>query len=45
MYVNRDTLDMGAEGERALRTLFRLAWARRLIPTNPDFKIVRPDAS
>lgn len=43
MYVNRDTLDMGAEGERALRTLFRLAWARRLIPTNPDFKIVRPD--
>ncbi len=43
MYVNRDTLDMGDEGERALRTLFRLAWARRLIPTNPDFKIVRPD--
>lgn len=42
MYVNRDTLDMGAEGERALRTLFRLAWARRLIPNNPDFKIVRP---
>lgn len=43
MYVNRDTLDMGEEGERALRTLFRLAWARRLIPNNPDFKIVRPD--
>lgn len=42
MYVNRDTLDMGPEGERALRTLFRLAWARRLIPNNPDFKIVRP---
>lgn len=43
MYVNRDTLDMGPEGERALRTLFRLAWARRLISHNPDFKIVRPD--
>jgi 1,4-dihydroxy-6-naphthoate synthase len=42
MYVNRDTLDLGVEGERALRTLFRLAWARRLIPSNPDFKIIRP---
>jgi 1,4-dihydroxy-6-naphthoate synthase len=42
MYVNRDTLDLGPEGERALRTLFRLAWARRLIPAYPDFKILRP---
>ncbi|MBP9698953.1 MAG: ABC transporter substrate-binding protein, partial [Elusimicrobia bacterium] len=42
MYLNRDTLDLGPEGERALRTLFRLAWARRLIPSNPDFKILRP---
>lgn len=45
MYVNRDTLDLGAEGERALRTLYRLAWARRLIRKNPDFKVVRPTAS
>jgi 1,4-dihydroxy-6-naphthoate synthase len=45
MYVNRDTLDIGEDGERALRTLFRLAWARRLIPHNPTFKIVRPDVS
>ncbi|MBL8023332.1 MAG: ABC transporter substrate-binding protein [Elusimicrobia bacterium] len=43
MYVNQDTLDMGPEGERALRTLFRLAWARRLIPKNPTFKIIHPE--
>lgn len=42
MYVNRDTLDIGSDGERALRTLFRLAWARRLISSNPDFKILHP---
>lgn len=43
MYVNRDTLDMGSEGERALRTLFRMAWAKRLIPNRPVFKVVRPE--
>jgi 1,4-dihydroxy-6-naphthoate synthase len=42
MYVNRDTLDLGAEGARALRTLYRLAARRGLIKEAPVFKVFRP---
>jgi 1,4-dihydroxy-6-naphthoate synthase len=38
MYVNRYTLDMGEEGREALRTLYRWAAERGLIPScDPEF--------
>lgn len=42
MYVNRDTLDMGTEGVRALRVLYRRAAVRKLIPRAPVFSVFRP---
>jgi 1,4-dihydroxy-6-naphthoate synthase len=42
MYVNKDTLDMGKEGERALRTLFSRARARGLIDAPVPLDIIRP---
>jgi 1,4-dihydroxy-6-naphthoate synthase len=42
MYVNRDTLDMGREGTRALETLFGRAAERGLLPNSTRFDIVRP---
>jgi 1,4-dihydroxy-6-naphthoate synthase len=42
MYVNRDTLDMGTEGVKALRALYRRAAARGLIKKVPSFRVFRP---
>jgi 1,4-dihydroxy-6-naphthoate synthase len=42
MYVNRDTLDMGKEGERALRLLFRMAHRKGLTPKPVALEIIRP---
>ena len=40
MYVNRDTLDMGEEGKRALSTLYRRAYESGLIPATPRLDVV-----
>ena len=40
MYVNEDTLDLGDEGERALREMYDRAAAQNLIPTRPTVEIV-----
>lgn len=42
MYVNKDTLDMGKEGEKALRTLFGMAHKRGLLPRPVPLEIIRP---
>ncbi len=42
MYVNRDTLDMGRPGERALQTLFQKARSQGLLASVPDVRLVRP---
>lgn len=42
MYVNRDTLDMGREGEKALRTLFRKARRRGLLKRSVRTDLLRP---
>jgi len=42
MYVNKDTLDMGAEGEAALRALFARARRRRLLPGAVKPSFIRP---
>jgi len=41
MYVNDDTADMGAEGRRALETLFRMAADRGLIREEPSLDILQ----
>ena len=41
MYVNEYTLDMGEEGEEALRTLYEKAYEKGLIPKVPKFRVVR----
>ncbi len=40
MYVNRDTLDLGEEGKRALETLYRRAYESGLIPATPPLDVV-----
>ena len=40
LYVNDDTMDMGSEGERALRTLYERAVSRGLLERQPDLVIV-----
>ena len=40
MYVNDDTLDMGEEGERALRTLFGKALDRGIISSMPPIDLI-----
>ncbi len=42
MYVSRDTLDLGRDGERALRKLFARARARGLLDRIPAFRVIRP---
>jgi 1,4-dihydroxy-6-naphthoate synthase len=42
MYVNKDTLDMGKEGEKALRTLFSMARAQGLLEKPVVIDIIRP---
>jgi predicted solute-binding protein len=42
MYVNKDTLDMGKEGEKALRTLFGSAHKRGLLKRPVPLDIIRP---
>jgi 1,4-dihydroxy-6-naphthoate synthase len=42
MYVNKDTLDMGAEGEKSLRILFALARKNGLLKKKILPEIVRP---
>ncbi|NPA85184.1 MAG: ABC transporter substrate-binding protein [Crenarchaeota archaeon] len=42
MYVNEYTLDMGEEGEEALRELYRRAYRAGALPTVPSFRVVRP---
>jgi len=41
MYVNDDTVDMGAEGRRALETLYRMAAERKIIKSVPQLDIVQ----
>jgi len=41
-YVNRDTLDMGPEGERAIRKLFSEARRSGLLPERVRPEIIRP---
>ena len=40
MYVNQDTMDLGEEGERALRTLYERAARRGLLERAPDLTFV-----
>ena len=40
MYVNQDTMDLGEEGERALRTLYDRAAQRGLLERAPDLTFV-----
>jgi 1,4-dihydroxy-6-naphthoate synthase len=42
MYVNKDTLDMGREGERALKTLFTRAQKAGLLTASVPLDILRP---
>lgn len=42
MYVNRDTLDMGPEGRRALRTLFAKAFRRGLLRRRVSPEVISP---
>ncbi|WP_236943452.1 menaquinone biosynthesis family protein [Ignicoccus islandicus] len=41
MYVNEYTIDMGEEGEEALRELYKRAHEKGLIPSLPEFRVVR----
>jgi 1,4-dihydroxy-6-naphthoate synthase len=40
MYVNDDTLDLGEEGERALRTLYERGAAKGILPQIPQLTFV-----
>jgi 1,4-dihydroxy-6-naphthoate synthase len=40
MYVNDDTVNMGAEGKQALETLYHRAFERKLIPSMPPLDVV-----
>jgi 1,4-dihydroxy-6-naphthoate synthase len=40
MYVNEDTMDLGEEGETALRTLYRLGAEHGLLDRQPEFHII-----
>jgi 1,4-dihydroxy-6-naphthoate synthase len=40
MYVNDDTIDLGSEGEEAIRTLYRLGAEKGLLEKQPDLHIV-----
>lgn len=42
MYVNKDTLDMGKEGEKALKTLFSMAHKKGLLEKPVPLDIIRP---
>jgi 1,4-dihydroxy-6-naphthoate synthase len=42
MYVNQDTLDMGPEGEKAIKTLFDRAYQAKLFSRKPSIHIIRP---
>jgi 1,4-dihydroxy-6-naphthoate synthase len=41
MYVNDDTVDMGAEGRRALEMLYRMAAERKIIAGVPPLDLVQ----
>jgi 1,4-dihydroxy-6-naphthoate synthase len=41
MYVNRDTLDLGVDGERALRELYSRAAAAGFLTRPPAFQVIR----
>ncbi len=43
MYVNKDTVDMGAEGRAALETLFSMAAERGIIDQMPALDIIQAD--
>jgi 1,4-dihydroxy-6-naphthoate synthase len=43
MYVNKDTLDLGKEGEKALRALYTRAHAQGWLDRVPAFQVIRPD--
>ena len=45
MYVNEDTLDMGKEGERALRILYDRAYKTGLIKKRVKLDLARPSPS
>lgn len=42
MYVNRDTLDLGPQGEKALRLLYQRAQSAGWLAHVPRFRVVRP---
>ena len=42
MYVNKDTLDMGAEGLNAINKLFELAINNGLLKEKPDIDLIHP---
>jgi 1,4-dihydroxy-6-naphthoate synthase len=42
MYVNKDTLDMGKEGERALNRLFKMARRAGLLKRKVPISLIRP---
>jgi len=42
MYVNEYTLDMGEEGEEALKKLYERAYKAGALPSIPSFRVVRP---
>lgn len=42
MYVNKDTLDMGKQGEKAIKELLRRAWNKGLIEKEITPEIIRP---
>lgn len=42
MYVNRDTLDLGPQGEKALRLLYARAQERKWLQRVPAFRVIRP---
>ena len=43
MYVNADTVDMGADGKSALETLYAMASSRGIIDGSPQLDIVQAD--
>jgi predicted solute-binding protein len=40
--VNDDTLDMGKEGEKAIKELLGRAWKAKIIPKKIKPEIIRP---
>ncbi len=42
MYVNKDTLDMGIEGEKAIKKLFQMAHQKGLLTHKPIIQIIHP---